>query len=278
DGRRQKAEGKKQLAQVDDEGVTFKSYLDGSKRHWTPEISMQIQWKIGADIIFAFDELTSLHDTYGYQRDSIERTFSWAKRCIQEHQKLDPDSQQALFGVVQGANFEDLRKLSASQINSLPFDGFGYGGALEKARISEIIQWINQCVDSSKPRHLLGISEIDDLFNAVENGIDTFDCVSPARVGRNGAVYTFDGRYNVQRQPYIRDLRPLDLECECYTCQNYTRSYINHLIRAKEMLGGILITVHNEYFIIHLVKRMRDAILNDNFSSLKHRILNRYYL
>ncbi|MDR1034003.1 MAG: tRNA guanosine(34) transglycosylase Tgt [Bifidobacteriaceae bacterium] len=272
---------KENLAKVDDDGVTFKSHIDGHLIRFTPEISMQIQYSLGADIIFAFDELTTLHHSRAYQEESLERTYKWAERSKIENSRLltskSPLASQALFGVIQGANYEDLRKLAAKQIASLDFQGFGIGGALEKERLKDILNWVISCLPEEKPRHLLGISEIDDLFNAVESGIDTFDCVSPARVARNGAVYTPNGRINIKRREFKEKFSPIYAECDCYTCKNYTSAYLHHLIHAGEINASTLLTIHNERFIIRLVDSMRKYIGNGKFLEFKNDFLGRYY-
>lgn len=267
---------------VDNDGVNFKSHLDGSMHRFTPEHSMQVQYSIGADIIFAFDELTSLHDNYQYQKQSLnERTHPWAKRSLDEIKRLrkldETKPYQALFGVLQGANFQDLREHTAEFMSELPFDGYGIGGALEKSSLGEIIRWVNQILPTDKPKHLLGISEPDDIFAAIEQGIDTFDCVSPTRVARNGAAYTYNGRVNIKSAKYQQDFTPVVQSCECYTCQNYTKAYIQHLLRAKESLAGTLLSIHNEHFIIKLVDDIRNSINDGSFYELKKAWLARYY-
>jgi len=268
-------------ALVDDDGVTFKSHIDGSKHRFTPEHSIQVQAAIGADIMFAFDELTSLLDSYSYQVESLARTHRWAERCLKELQlirKNNPTkSYQALFGVIQGAQYEDLRKDAAKFMGNLPFDGFGIGGALDKENMGTIVRWVNEILPEDKPKHLLGISEPDDMFEAVEQGIDTFDCVSPTRVARNGAAYTLDGRINIKASKYREDFSPLDPECTCYTCVNYTSAYIHHLFRAKDINAPILMSIHNEYFIVNLVKQMRESIIDGTFFAFKKSWLSRYY-
>jgi queuine tRNA-ribosyltransferase len=268
-------------AHVDEDGVTFKSHIDGSKHRFTPEHSIQVQSAIGADIIFAFDELTSLLDSYAYQIESLARTHRWAERCIKEmrliRKKNSKKPYQALFGVIQGAQYEDLRKDAAKFMGDLPFDGYGIGGALEKENMGTIIRWVNEILPEDKPKHLLGISEPDDMFEAVEQGIDTFDCVSPTRVARNGAAYTLDGRINIKGSKYREDFTPLDPDCDCYTCKNYTRAYLHHLFRSKDINASILMSLHNEYFIIQLVKQMRESIIDGSFFDLKKSWLARYY-
>lgn len=275
------ATDKDRLAHVDDDGVTFKSHLDGSMHRFTPEVSMQVQHKIGADIIFAFDECTTLLNTRNYQEKSLDRTFAWAKRCISEHEKLTLERShrpyQALFGVVQGAQYEDLRRKAAKDLASLDFDGFGIGGALDKNQLGTIVNWVTEELPVDKPRHLLGIGEPDDLFIGVENGADTFDCVAASRVARNNAVYGLDGRFNISVSEFKNDFSPIDESCGCYTCKNYTKAYLNHLIRAKEMLGATLLTIHNEFFIVNLVAKMRQSIIDGNFFDFKEEFLGRYY-
>jgi len=279
------AKNKERLAHVDDEGVTFKSHLDGSMHRFTSEVSMQIQHQLGADIMFAFDECTTLHNTRPYQELAMERTYNWAIRCLDEHKRLT-DSRvgkpyQALFGVIQGAQYEDLRKKAASDLGSMSssgieFDGFGIGGALDKDSLGTIVGWVNSTLPENKPKHLLGIGAPEDLFVGVENGVDTFDCVLASRIARTSSVYTMTGRFNVSNAPYVRDFNPIDDECDCYTCANYTRAYLCHLFRGKEMLAGTLATIHNERFIVRLVDQMRQAIIDGTFQEMKKEFMGRY--
>jgi queuine tRNA-ribosyltransferase len=281
------AEGKERLAHVDDDGVTFRSHLDGSKHRFTPEVSIGIQHQLGADIIFAFDELTTLVNTRAYQENSVQRTHDWAVRCLAEHRRLTEvraaKPYQALFGVVQGAQYEDLRRQATRGLLSIVdddgrgFDGYGIGGALEKQNLATIVGWVTDELPADKPRHLLGISEPDDLFAAIAAGADTFDCVSPSRVARNASIYARTGRYNITGARYKRDFTPLDPECDCYTCANYTRAYVRHLFKAKEMLASTLCTIHNERFIITLVDGIRQSILDGAFDAFKDDFLGRYY-
>lgn len=273
---------KEKLAFIDDDGVTFKSHLDGSRHRFTPELSMQIQHGLGADITFAFDELTTLHDSYDYQVESLEkRTHPWAARSLAEHQRLLAERThrpaQALFGVIQGAQYEDLRRHSAQTLGAMGFDGFGLGGALTKDGMADIVRWMCDELPEDKPRHMLGISEVDDIFNCIENGADTFDCVSPARVGRNGALYTRDGRHNIKRAEYRDKHAPFDDTCGCYTCQNFTAAYLHHLFHAHELLAYTLATIHNEYFVVKLVDEIRRSILEGTFETFKVDCLRRYY-
>ncbi|CRK54461.1 Queuine tRNA-ribosyltransferase [Rhodococcus sp. RD6.2] len=281
------AVGKERLAHVDDDGVTFKSHRDGSRHRFTPEVSMGIQHQLGADIIFAFDELTTLFNTRAYQEESVQRTQAWAVRCIAEHERLTAQRThrpyQALFGVVQGAQYEDLRRQACRGLESIVgetgrgFDGYGIGGALEKQNLGTIVRWCNEELPEHKPRHLLGISEPDDLFTAIENGADTFDCVNPSRVARNAAIYTENGRFNINTSRFRRDFDPIDENCDCYTCRNYSRAYIHHLFKAKEMLASTLATIHNERFTIRLVDRIRDSIDGGYFDDLRSQTLSSFY-
>jgi queuine tRNA-ribosyltransferase len=280
------APGKSRLAHVDDEGVTFTSHLNGDRHRFTPEVSMRIQHELGADIMFAFDECTTLLNTRSYQENSLERTQAWAVRCLAEHEKLTNDRAtkpyQALFGVVQGAQFEDLRRRAARDLAALvvegrSFDGFGIGGALEKENLGTIVGWVSSELPEDKPRHLLGISEPDDFFAAIEAGADTFDCVMPSRVARNGAIYTADGRYNVNTAANRRNFTPLEDGCDCYTCVHYSRAYLHHLFKAKEMLASTLATIHNERFTVRLVDAIRSSIDERTFDALKVEFLGRFY-
>ena len=280
------ADNKERLAHVDDDGVTFKSHLDGSMHRFTPEFSMKVQHQLGADIIFAFDECTTLHNTRGYQERSLERTRLWAKRCLIEHGKLTAKRSnhpyQALFGVLQGAQYEDLRRKAARDLagldeSGISFDGFGLGGALDKEKLGTIVRWMCEELPRNKPRHLLGIGEPDDLFTGVENGVDSFDCVAPSRQARTSAVFTQDGRINLTNAKYQRQFSPIDDNCDCYTCSHYTAAYLAHLFRSKEMVAGTLATIHNERFIVRLVDQMRESLRVGNFFEFKREFLGRFY-
>lgn len=273
---------KDKLAWIDDDGVTFKSHLNGSQHRFNPEVSMKIQHELGADIIFAFDELTTLHHSYEYQVESLDnRTHPWAVRSLEAHQELTEERAdkpyQALYGVVQGANYEDLRRKSSRFLADLDFDGFGLGGAYTKENIGEIVGWMSEELPEDKPRHMLGISEPNDIFDCIENGADTFDCVSPARVGRNGALYLPTGRVNITNRRFRDDFTPLCDECDCYTCVNYTRAYLHHLFKAGEMLASTLATIHNQHFIVKLVDDIRASIKDGTFFDFKQDFLAAYY-
>ena len=279
------AQKKDRLAHVDEDGVTFKSHIDGSMHRFTPEISMQVQHQIGADIIFAFDECTTLHNTRAYQEGAVDRTSAWAIRCLDEHRRLTDlrkdKPYQALFGVIQGAQYEDLRRKAAKDLggmtsSEIAFDGFGIGGALDKEALGTIVGWVNTELPQDKPKHLLGIGAPEDLFVGVENGIDTFDCVLPSRIARTSSLYTMQGRFNVSNAPYRKAFVPIDEDCDCYTCANYTRAYLHHLFRSKEILAATLATIHNERFIVRLVDQMRQALMNGDFAEMKAQFLGQY--
>lgn len=268
---------KERLAVIDPNGVMFRSHIDGSSHYFTPEKSIEIQHNIGADMIFAFDECTSPTETEHYQREALERTHRWAKRSLQFHQESPHKHTQGLFGIVQGGRIEGLRKESAQVLGAMDFDGFGIGGSFEKEDMKNAVQWCNEILPSDRPRHLLGIGEPRDLFDAVENGCDLFDCVAPTRMGRNGGAHTKDGKINLENAEFRTDFTPIDHECGCYTCTHYTRAYLAHLFRAKEMLAGTLTSLHNLHFIIHMVDDMRLSIEEGNFDMKKKIFLERYY-
>ena len=264
------------LVKIDEEGITFKSIIDGSSHRFTPERSIEIQHNIGADIIFAFDECTSPHASYEYQREAMNRTHRWAKRSLEYHKSKEASKKQALFGIVQGGRHKDLREESARTIGMMDFDGFGIGGSFDKQDIYSAVGWVNDILPKGKPRHLLGIGEPADLFGGIENGIDTFDCVTPTRIARNGSLYTRDGKINITNSKYSDDFEKIDSECGCYTCSHYTRAYISHLFRAKEMLAATLSSIHNLYFIVNLVKEIRQSMLEGKFDEFKNSFLKRY--
>ncbi|WP_175955390.1 tRNA guanosine(34) transglycosylase Tgt [Schaalia sp. Marseille-Q2122] len=272
-------------AVVDDDGVIFHSHIDGTAHRFNPEVSMGIQHELGSDIMFAFDELTSLLHPRSYQEESLDRTEAWAVRCLREHKRLTEERShrpyQQLWGVVQGAQYEDLRRraartLAQMEVEGQRFDGFGVGGALEKENLGTIVSWVCEELPEDLPRHLLGISEPDDFFRAVEAGADTFDCVNPSRVARNGSIYTPDGRYNITNARFRSDFTPLVEGCGCYTCTHFTRAYVRHLFKAKEILASTLATIHNEWFTVRLVDGIRRSIAEGTYESFRDEMLGRY--
>jgi queuine tRNA-ribosyltransferase len=280
DSRQEMVDGENQeeilaLAKIDENGVSFKSPLDGLEHYLSPEKSIEIQHDIGADIIFAFDECTSPLASREYQKEALDRTHRWAGRSLARHKELG--GQQALFGIVQGGQFEDLRKESADTIGQMDFDGFGVGGSFTKTDIDNSVGLVCQNLPMEKPRHLLGIGEPNDLFGAVENGIDLFDCVAPTRIARNGSMYTANGRINIGNSKFREDFTPIDSDCGCSTCKNYTKSYLAHLFRAKEILANTLASIHNLYFILEIMRKIRQSILEGNFLEYKKEFLGKYY-
>ncbi len=272
-----------QLAKVDDNGVSFRSHLDGSPLRMTPESSMQLQWQIGADIHMGFDELTSPLADKNYLRIAMERTHAWARRCVVEHEKQWKKAEkegkpyQSLWPVVQGAREENLRRESAKFMSGLGVDGFGIGGVFEPREIPDVVRWVNEELPEEKPKHLLGTgSAISDLFLGVEYGCDTFDCVAFTRQARNGSIYASTGKLNIKNAAYKDDFSSLDPDCGCYTCGNFTRAYIHHLLKAEEILGLTLASIHNEYFVVTLVDKIRQSILDETFFDLKQKYLTVY--
>ncbi len=271
------------LVKISEDGVEFRSHIDGSKHFFTPEKSMQIQHDLGADIILAFDECTSPTAPYEYQVEALERTHRWAERSLAEHRRLNlltvrgsTSHSQALFGIVQGGRHKDLRELSAKTISNLGFDGYAIGGSFNKEDMGNAVRWVNEILPEDKPRHLLGIGAVEDLFLGIENGVDTFDCVSPTREARNGALYTKQGRINITNTKYKKEFSKIDADCACYTCQNYTCAYIAHLFKANELLAYTLASIHNLHFFVQLVKNIRNSILDDTFFEYKEAFLGQY--
>lgn len=278
---------KERLAKVSDAGVDFTDPFTGQPDFIGPEESMQIQCRIGADIHMAFDELTSLADTYEYNQIALHRTEEWAVRSLAEHlkQRDNLGYRQSLYGVLQGGRWEDLRRQAARSLSQISlqgqtFDGFGLGGAFLKEDLGQILRWCNEELPTHKPRHLLGLSHPDDLFIGAEMGADTFDCVAPTREGRHGKIYTLDGSINLRR--FADSTEPLDQNCDCATCQaGFTRGQLRALWRSgdrtqKEQFFN-LASIHNVRFIVRLTEQIRAAILQDNFYTFRDQFLNRYY-
>lgn len=265
------------LVRVDEDGATFTSHIDGSRQRLTPESSIAVQEALGADVILAFDEPTSpLHDVY-YTHEAMLRTHRWAERCLEARSRSD----QALYGIVQGGAFEELRTQSARFIGSRPFDGVAIGGSLgkSKAEMHSVLDWSFRELPDGWPRHLLGIGEPEDLFSCVERGVDQFDCVSPTRLGRHGLVYTPSGKLSVTGPEHKDDPRPIQPDCGCYTCRTgFSRGYIRHLFAANELLAYTLTSLHNLYFILELMALIRRAVREDQLSQLRDEFLARYSL
>lgn len=256
------------LCVIDEEGVTFTSHIDGSMHRFTAERSIEIQHNIGADIIIAFDECTSPAADKEYQKEALDRTHRWASRSIMAHkQNYEALKKQGLYGVVQGGRHLDLRAESATVLSKMDFDGFGIGGSFTKKDLGQAIKMVNQILPEDKPRHLLGIGEPEDIREGVALGCDTFDCVAPTRIARTGTIYerTSAGhqRTNLLNSKYQRDFSKPDESCDCYVCTNYTKAYLAHLFRSREMLGAHLASIHNLYYIVNYTKRLRESILTN---------------
>jgi queuine tRNA-ribosyltransferase len=265
------------LAIVDEEGVSFTSHLDGTLHRFTPERSIEIQHGLGADIIFAFDECTSPAADHDYQKEAMDRTHRWALRSLKAHrQNIKKNAEQGIYGIVQGGRYADLRIESAREIASMDFDGFGIGGSFSKHDLLGILDKVTTELPKEKPRHLLGIGEPEDLFIGAAAGCDTFDCVLPTRNGRTGGIYTRKGKIQIPNAEYKNDFSPLDPECACPVCKTYTRAYIAHLFRSKEMLGPILASQHNLYFLANLTKQIRASIVDGSFEQFQNDFLSTY--
>lgn len=292
-GRYNGKQERKNFVKIDEDGVTFTSHIDGSLHRFTPEKSIEIQQNLGADIILAFDECTSPLAGKKYTKEAMERTHRWAKRCLTQfkNSKSNPSTgsglawnkgggakaqnKQALFGIVQGGEYEDLRRISATFISSLDFGGIAVGGSLGKSKIDmhKILGWTIPLLPYEKPRHLLGIGGVEDFFECIERGVDSFDCVAPTREARNGALMTKNGRLNILKAIYKIDKNPIEKDCGCYTCRNFSRAYLRHLFVARELLAYHLATIHNIYFTYNLVKKIRQSILDGNFLKFKKKFL-----
>lgn len=265
------------LAIVDEEGVSFTSHVDGTLHRFTAERSIEIQHKLGADIIYAFDECTAPNEPHEYQKEAMDRTHRWARRSLAAHrQNVKANAAQGIYGIVQGGRFEDLRIESAKELAGMDFDGYGIGGSFSKWDILGILEKVNGELPKEKPRHLLGIGEPEDIFIGVAAGIDTFDCVLPTRNGRTGGVYSKTGKYQITSSVYREDFGPLDEGCECPTCKNYTRAYVHHLFRTKEMLGLVLASEHNIHFLNTLTKNIRASMLDGTFEQFRDAFMARY--
>jgi len=252
------------LAQIDDEGVSFTSHIDGSLHRFTPERSVEIQHELGADIFFTFDECTAAEADHEYQEEAMHRTHRWAERSLRAHrQNIEAGTRQGIFGIVQGGRFEDLRRKSARTLASMDFDGFGIGGSYQKFDLDTAVGWVTDELPEEKPRHLLGIGEPEDLLKGVQQGVDLFDCVQPTRLARTGTVYGPQGKkMTLTKAEYTLDFSPIDASCRCSVCETYSRAYLSHLFRAHEMLGATLGSIHNLYYLIQLVKGERARLLN----------------
>ncbi len=262
------------LREIDEDGVTFRSHLDGSMHRFTPERVIAIQEKLGADIIMAFDECPPPHD-YEYNQIALERTHRWAERCREAQTRSD----QALYGIVQGGVFADLRTYSAEFLTSLDFPGYGIGGLSvgeSKAHMHAMLDVLHPILPGRKPRYLMGVGSPEDLFECVARGVDQFDCVLPTRIARNGAVFTHQGRVNLRNARFADDKNPIEVDCQCYTCRTFSLAYLRHLIVAKETLALRLTTLHNLHFMLEIMRRIRQSIVEGAFVDYKRRFLAAY--
>ena len=265
------------LRNISEEGVAFKSHLDGSKLFISPEKSISIQNNLGSDIMMAFDECVPYPADYEYTRKSMERTTRWAKRCKEANKNPE---RQGLFGIVQGGMYKDLREISAKQLVELDFPGYAVGGLSvgEPADLMyDILGSTTPFLPENKPRYLMGVGTPDYLIEAVVRGIDMCDCVLPTRIARNGTALTSYGKLVVRNATYERDFTPLDPECDCYTCRNYTRAYIRHLIKCGEILGARLLSIHNLRFLVRLMENVRKAIEEDRLLEFREEFYKKYY-
>lgn len=263
------------MRKITEEGVYFRSFLDGSKQFLSPEISIRAQEDLGSDIAMAFDECIPYPADYEYARKSTERTTRWARRCIKAHQRTD----RGIFGIIQGGMYKDLRKQSAMEISSLSFDGVAIGGLSvgePHDLMYDILEETTQWMPKGKARYLMGVGTPDCLVEGVARGVDMFDCVFPTRVARNGMAMIHTGRMNMKNKQYERDFRPIEESCGCYTCRNYTRAYIRHLYKSEELLAFRLVTIHNLYFLLQFMRDMREAIVQGNFSEFREHFMEHY--
>ena len=260
---------------ITEEGVKFKNHLDGSPLFLSPEKSIEIQNKLGADIIMSFDECPPYPATYEYMKKSIERTLRWAKRGQEAHK----NEKQALFGICQGGEYEDLRKFSTESTVAMDFDGYSIGGTAlgePKDVMHRMIEYTIKYLPKDKPRYLMGVGTPEDLLEGVERGVDMFDCVLPTRIARHGAIMTSKGKINIRDKKYEYDLSPLDPDCDCPTCRNYTKSYLRHLYKCEEGLGKRLLSLHNLRFLLKISEEMRKAIQEDRFLEYKKEFMDKY--
>ncbi|MDR0823198.1 MAG: tRNA guanosine(34) transglycosylase Tgt [Endomicrobium sp.] len=268
------------IRQIKEDGVQFKSHIDGSSHFFSPEKSMQVQKDIGADIIMCFDDCTPYPADYAYAKNSMELSLKWAARCKEEFYKDDSFKRQALFGIIQGSIYDDLRKISVESMQKIDFVGYAIGGLSvgePKEYMHRILDNICPILPDNKARYLMGVGMPEDLWECVERGIDMFDCVIPTRNGRNGQVFTSEGKINIRNAEYREDFSPLDPNCDCPACKGYTKAYLNHLVRAQETLYLTLLSIHNIFFMLNLMEKIRASLANDAFFEEKTNFFKNYY-
>ena len=260
---------------ITEDGVEFRNHLNGDKLFFSPEVSIKIQEKLGSDIAMSFDECIPWPADYNYVKKSTERTLRWAKRGLLAHKKED----QALFGIVQGGDYEDLRKMCAEELVKMDFPGYSIGGTSigePKEKFFEMVKYAIKYLPEDKPRYVMGIGSIDYVLGSIERGVDMFDCVLPTRLARHGALMTSHGRVNIKNEKYKEDFTPLDDKCDCYCCKNYTKAYLRHLYICDETFGKRLLSIHNVRFLIHLVEQAREAIKEDRYKEFKEETLKEF--
>ena len=260
---------------ITEDGVEFRNHLNGDKLFFSPEVSIKIQEKLGSDIAMSFDECIPWPADYNYVKKSTERTLRWAKRGLLAHKKED----QALFGIVQGGDYEDLRKMCAEELVKMDFPGYSIGGTSigePKEKFFEMVEYAIKYLPEDKPRYVMGIGSIDYVLGSIERGVDMFDCVLPTRLARHGALMTSRGRVNIKNEKYKEDFTPLDDKCDCYCCKNYTKAYLRHLYICDETFGKRLLSIHNVRFLIHLVEQAREAIKEDRYKEFKEETLKEF--
>ncbi|MFZ3386543.1 MAG: tRNA guanosine(34) transglycosylase Tgt [Candidatus Hydromicrobium sp.] len=267
------------IRKIVDNGVEFKSIIDGSSHFFTPEDVIKMQYQIGSDIIMVLDECIPFNEDYNYTLNAAKRTLKWAEVSLKVKNKINFDEKARIFGIVQGGFIKNLRKFCAQSISGMDFDGIAIGGLSvgeKRAQTIDILNYTVEFLDNKKPLYFMGLGDPVGIVEAIGSGVDMFDCAMPTRISRNGSAFTSVGRINIKNKKYTCDFNPLDKKCNCYTCRNYTRSYIKHLFKSKEILSSVLLTIHNLYFIFNLVNQSRDAIISGDFESFRLDFVNKY--
>ena len=264
------------MRKISEEGVKFRSHIDGSSHMLTPEKSIEVQNALGSDIMMAFDECAPYPADYSYVKNSLERTTRWLRRCKEAHKDTE---RQSLFGIMQGGMYKDLRYQSAMEIVELDLPGYAIGGLSvgeQRELMYEVLDYATDYLPKNKPRYVMGVGTPDHLFEGVERGVDMFDCVLPTRLARNGSALTSHGKVNIKNAKFERDFTPLDHECDCYVCRNYSRAYLRHLFKANEILSSMLLSYHNLHFLVHTMQNIREAIEQDRFTEYKREFYMKY--
>ncbi|MBU2563676.1 MAG: tRNA guanosine(34) transglycosylase Tgt [Actinobacteria bacterium] len=267
------------IRKIVDNGVEFKSIIDGSSHFFTPEDVIKMQYQIGSDIIMVLDECIPFNEDYNYTLNAAKRTLKWAEVSLKVKNKINFDEKARIFGIVQGGFIKNLRKFCAQSVSGMDFDGIAIGGLSvgeKRAQTIDILNYTVEFLDNKKPLYFMGLGDPVGIVEAIGSGVDMFDCAMPTRISRNGSAFTSVGRINIKNKKYTCDFNPLDEKCNCYTCRNYTRSYIKHLFKSKEILSSVLLTIHNLYFIFNLVNQSRDAIISGDFESFRLDFVNKY--